>query len=86
MEEASNVVYTCPDHGKETYFKIKQLERSIKMKDYVYVWFTHRGHNEKMWVRMTKGSRLKGEGTLDNVPRVLTKLKLRDLVKLHQTT
>ena len=51
------------------------------MKDYVYVWFKHRGYSEKMWVRMTKGSRLKGEGTLDNVPRVLTKLKLRDIVK-----
>jgi len=34
-----------------------------------------------MWVRITKGSRVKGDGTLDNVPKILTKLKLRDKVK-----
>tara|TARA_R100000908_G_scaffold45893_2_gene22353 strand:+ start:188 stop:466 length:279 start_codon:yes stop_codon:yes gene_type:complete len=79
--EKDNVIFSCPDHGKETYFKIKELERQIKMKGFVYVWFTHRGHNEKMWVRITKGSRIKGEGLLDNVPQVLTKLQLRDHVK-----
>ena len=80
-EEAGNIVYTCPEHGKETYFKIKALERQRKMQDYVYVWFKHRNHSEKMWVRITKGSRLKGEGTLDNVPKVLTKLQHRQMVK-----
>ena len=80
-EEEGNVVYTCPNHGKETYFKIKALERQPKMRDYVYVWFKHGKHAEKMWVRITKGSRLKGEGTLDNQPAVLTKMKLRDHVK-----
>jgi len=34
-----------------------------------------------MWVRITKGSRLKGEGLLDNVPKILTKLQLRQPVK-----
>ena len=81
VEPEDNVVYTCPEHGKETYFKIKALERQRKMQDYVYVWFKHRNHSEKMWVRITKGSRLKGEGTLDNVPKVLTKLQHRQMVK-----
>ena len=80
MEE-SNVVFSCPEHGKETYFKIKALERRPSMQDYVYVWFKHRGYAEKMWVRITKGSRLKGEGLLDNVPKILTKLQLRQQVK-----
>ena len=80
-EAKGNIVYTCPEHGKETYFKIKALERQRKMQDYVYVWFKHRNHSEKMWVRITKGSRLKGEGTLDNVPKVLTKLQHRQMVK-----
>lgn len=53
----------------------------MKMRDYVYVWFKHRGHSEKMWVRITKGSKLKGQGILDNVPNILTKLKLGDIVK-----
>jgi len=81
VEPEDNVVYTCPEHGKETYFRIKALERQRKMQDYVYVWFKHRNHSEKMWVRITKGSRLKGEGTLDNVPKVLTKLQHRQMVK-----
>ncbi len=83
QEDKGNIVYSCPDHGKETYFKIKQLERQVNMRDYVYVWFKHRARSEKMWVRITKGSRLKGEGTLDNVPQILTKLKLRDVVKFR---
>jgi len=82
-EEKDNIVYSCPHHGKETYFKIKQLERQVNMRDYVYVWFKYRSAAEKMWVRITKGSRLKGEGTLDNVPQILTKLKLRDIVKFR---
>ena len=80
-EAKGNIVYSCPEHGKETYFKIKALERQRKMQDYVYVWFKHRNHSEKMWVRITKGSRLKGEGTLDNVPKILTKLQHRQMVK-----
>jgi len=80
-EPQDNIVFSCPEHGKETYFKIKALERQRKMQDYVYVWFKHRGHHEKMWVRITKGSRLKGEGTLDNVPKILTKLQHRQMVK-----
>ena len=77
----SNIVYSCPKHGKETYFSIKKLEQMRKMRDYVYVWFKHRNRSEKMWVRITSGSRLKGQGTLDNEPTILTHLKLRDIVK-----
>jgi len=80
-EQTENIVYSCAKHGKETYFKIKALERQVRMRDYVYVWFKQRNRHEKMWVRITKGSRLKGEGLLDNVPTVLTKYKLRDPVK-----
>ena len=76
-EAKDNVVYTC----KETYFSIKALEGQRNMQDYVYVWFKKRGQSEKMWVRITKGSRLKGVGTLDNVPKILSQLKLRDKVK-----
>ena len=47
----------------------------------VYVWFKKRGQSEKMWVRITKGSRVKGVGTLDNVPKILTQLKLFDKIK-----
>ena len=81
QEEAGNIVYSCPKHGKETYFSIKKLEQMRKMRDYVYVWFKHKKKSEKMWVRITSGSRLKGQGTLDNQPTILTHLKLRDIVK-----
>ena len=77
----SNIVYSCPKHGKETYFSIKKLEQMRKMRDYVYVWFKHKNRSEKMWVRITSGSRLKGQGTLDNEPTILTHLKLKDIVK-----
>ena len=80
-EAKGNVVYTCEEHGKETYFKIKAFEGQRNMQDYVYVWFKKRGQSEKMWVRITKGSRVKGHGTLDNVPKILTQLKLKDKVK-----
>ena len=81
LEPEDNVVYSCPEHGKETYFKIKALERTRNMSEYVYVWFKYRKKAEKMWVRITKGSRLKGEGVLDNEPRILQHLKLHQLVK-----
>jgi len=81
QEGDDNILYSCPEHGKQTYFKIKALERQPKMHEYVYVWFKHRNRSEKMWVRITKGSRLKGEGILDNVPKILTKLTHRQMVK-----
>ena len=38
-EENNNVAWSCPKHGKQTYFNIKKLERQRKMREYVYVWF-----------------------------------------------
>ena len=80
-EDPDNVIFTCSDCGKDTYFAIKALEKKRKMKDYVYVWFKHKSNSEKMLVKILKGSRLKGEGKIDNVPQILTKLKLHQLVK-----
>ena len=80
-EDPNNVIFTCSDCGKDTYFAIKALEKKRKMKDYVYVWFKHKSNSEKMLVKILKGSRLKGEGKIDNVPQILTKLKLHQLVK-----
>ena len=48
--EKDNVIFTCKKHGKETYFKIKKLEKMRKMREYVYVWFDVDGLTEKMWV------------------------------------
>ena len=82
QESDSNILYTCPEHGKETYFQIKKLETQVRMRGYVYVWFKFRNQSEKMWVKIQKGSRLKGEGYLDNVPRVLGhKWTIKDPVK-----
>ena len=81
-KEKDNIIMTCPTHGVETYFRIKKLERTINMEDYVYVWFKDKDDgNEKMWVRLTKGTKIKGVGKLDNVPIKLTKVKLGDVVK-----
>jgi len=81
-KEKDNIIMTCPTHGVETYFRIKKLERTINMEDYVYVWFKDKDDgNEKMWVRLTKGTKIKGVGKLDNVPIKMTKLKLGSIVK-----
>ena len=81
--EINNIVYSCPEHGKDTYFSIKKMEKNRKMRDYVYVWFKHKGVSEKMWVRIRKGTQDKGQGTLDNVPKHLTKYRLGDLIKFY---
>ena len=81
-KEKDNIIMTCPTHGVETYFRIKKLERTINMEDYVYVWFKDKDDgDEKMWVRLTKGTKIKGVGKLDNVPIKLTKFKLGSIVK-----
>lgn len=81
-EESQNVMWTCPHHSKETYFNIKKLERQRKMREYVYVWFhDDEDGDEKMWVRITNGTRLSGQGVLDNMPVKLSSLKLGDIVR-----
>ena len=81
-EEENNVAWSCPHHGKETYFSIKKLEKSRKMREYVYVWFKDEEFgDEKMWVRITSGDRSRGQGVLDNMPVKLNYFKLGDIVK-----
>jgi len=75
------VVYSCGEHGKETYFSIKKMEKKKNMRSYVYVWFKKHGLSEKMWVRILKGDQKAGEGRLDNLPQVLPGLRIGDLVK-----
>jgi len=79
--EKGNIVYSCKEHGKDTYFNIKKLEKHRKMRSYVYVWFESDGRAEKMWVRITSGDRKKGQGRLDNMPTVLDHLKLGDKIR-----
>ena len=45
--EKDNIVFSCKEHGKDTYFNIKKLEKHRKMRSYVYVWFMSDGqkHN-----------------------------------------
>ena len=81
-EEDNNVEWSCPEHGKETYFRIKQLEKQRKMREYVYVWFKDEEFgDEKMWVRITSGSRARGQGVLDNQPVKLLFYSLGDIIK-----
>tara|TARA_R100001510_G_C7625068_1_gene185085 strand:+ start:923 stop:1219 length:297 start_codon:yes stop_codon:yes gene_type:complete len=80
-KEKGNILYSCKEHGVETYFNIKKLEKQRKMREYVYVWFKQEGHDEKMWVRITSGDRKKGQGRLDNMPTLLEHLKLGDHVR-----
>jgi uncharacterized protein YegJ (DUF2314 family) len=81
-EEENNVAWSCHKHGKQTYFNIKKLERQRKMREYVYVWFhDEEDGDEKMWVRITNGTRSRGQGVLDNQPVKLSYLKLGDIVK-----
>lgn len=81
-EKDNNIAWSCPEHGKQTYFNVKKLEKHRKMRDYVYVWFQDKElGDEKMWVRITQGSRSKGQGRLDNQPVKLSYLKLGDIVK-----
>ena len=54
MSEKGNIIYSCKEHGVETYFNIKKLEKHRKMREYVYVWFkkvpsiihTHDGYGQ----------------------------------------
>tara|TARA_B100000927_G_C16094537_1_gene320576 strand:+ start:54 stop:365 length:312 start_codon:yes stop_codon:yes gene_type:complete len=82
-EETNNIVFTCPEHGKESYFSIKKFEKHPKWgKDIVYVWFkdAKRG-DEKMWCKIIKGDRKKGIGILDNQPFNVIQYKLGDKFK-----
>ena len=80
-EAQENMVWSCEEHGSDTYFQIKNLERKKSMREFVYVWFKQKKKNEKMWVRIKDGNQIAGTGTLDNVPLILTNVKLGDLIR-----
>ena len=85
--EEDNIVFSCPKHGKETYFTIKKIEAQRKMRGHVYVWFKHKDkelrktRQEKMWVRITQGDQKSGTGTLDNKPMILKYMHYKQLIK-----
>ena len=79
-ELKDNVVFTCPEHSLETYFKVKQLEKSLEAKDFVYVRFYDGKQHESMWVKIHKGTQLQGYGEINNVPILLTNHKMGDIV------
>ena len=83
-ELKDNVVFTCPEHSLETYFKVKELEKSPEAKDFVYVRFYDGKQHESMWVKIHKGTQLHGYGEINNVPVLLTDHKLGEIV--HYTT
>ena len=65
--EPNNILYTCKHHGVDTYHLIKNTEHNYP--GMVYVWFKDKTFgDEKMWVKITKGDRNKGVGTLNNIP------------------
>ena len=80
-ELQDNMVWSCEEHGSDTYFQIKNLERKKNMREFVYVWFKQKKKNEKMWVRIKDGNQIAGTGILDNVPLILTNVKLGDLIR-----
>ena len=85
MSEEGNIVYSCPEHGLEVYRKLKN-NPSVP-KDYVYSYFPPvaledgRQLIEKMWIKITKGNRMGGEGILDNEPQHNPNFKLHDVVR-----
>jgi uncharacterized protein YegJ (DUF2314 family) len=78
-EKEDNILYSCGDCGDKVYFKIKEMEH--KDRDHVYVRFKRGSIVEKMWVRITNGTRSRGQGVLDNMPVKLSYLKLGDIIK-----
>jgi len=80
LEPNENIVYTCKEHGKKTYFKIKKQELLKEFKDFVYVWFKEGNVSEKMWVKIRSGTQHRGFGTLNNDPRHLKNWKYNDVL------
>lgn len=80
LEPNENIVYTCKEHGKKTYFKIKKQELLKEFKDFVYVWFKEGTVSEKMWVKIRSGTQHRGFGTLNNDPRHLKNWKYNDVL------
>ena len=86
-EDDKNIVFSCTEHGKETYFKIKSQEKELPFSNFVYVWFTEKVCEEdlveKMWEQITDGTQKSGVGKLNNIPTLLENKKLGDKVVYH---
>ncbi len=82
-ENNKNIVFSCKEHGKETYFKIKSQEKELPFSNFVYVWFKEEDLVEKMWVQITEGTQKSGVGKLNNIPTLLEKKKLKNKVVFH---
>ena len=76
----NNVVWSCPEHGMETYFKVKEFEKKPEAANFVYVRFQKDDQIESMWVRIRKGNQLQGEGELNNIPVKLLDRKLGETI------
>jgi hypothetical protein len=79
-ESEDNVVWSCPEHSLDTYFKVKQFEKRPEAKDFVYVRFADGDKKESMWVKILKGTQQRGHGKIDNMPVHLMDRKLGDVI------
>ena len=79
-ELKDNVVWSCPKHGLDTYFKVKEFEKKPEAKDYVYVRFKDEEQFESMWVKILQGTQQQGYGELNNIPVKLVDRKLGDTI------
>ncbi len=77
-ELKNNVVWSCPEHGLQTYFKVKEYEATAK--EFVYVRFFADDQYESMWVKIRKGTQQQGYGELNNIPVKLVDRKLGETV------
>ena len=79
-ELKDNVVWSCPEHSLDTYFKVKEFENKPEAKDYVYVRFKDDDQFESMWVKILQGTQQQGYGELNNIPVKLVDRKLGDTI------
>ena len=79
-ESEDNVVWSCPEHSLDTYFKVKQFEKRPEAKDFVYVRFAEGDKKESMWVKILQGTQQRGHGKIDNIPVHLMDRKLGDII------
>ncbi len=79
-ESEDNVVWSCPEHSLDTYFKVKQFEKRPEAKHFVYVRFADGDKKESMWVKILQGTQQRGHGKIDNIPVHLMDRKLGDII------
>ena len=79
-ELKDNVVWSCPEHSMDTYFKVKEFEKKPEAKDFVYVRFVEDDQFESMWVKILQGTQHQGYGELNNIPVKLLDRTLGDTI------